>query len=80
MQTDNAFEKQKIRNSKKIGQRVFNLMEGGKKIYPREGLEYAGFLIDQIRRPTTFSTIAFDYALYHSHMFRPQDAEKVLLK
>lgn len=78
LQEDNAFEKLRFRHSEKLSQSIFDLMEGGKKIYPHEGLKEANYIIDQIRGLTTFSKKAFDYALYHSHMFRMRDAEQVL--
>lgn len=78
LQEDFQFEKLKFRQSVELSNAVFELMEGGKKIYPHEGLGQAQFIIDEIGKLTEFSEEAFEYALYRSHYYRLADREKCL--
>lgn len=78
LQQNFEFEKLKFKQSVELSQRVFEMMDRGKKIYPHEGLSKVQFIIDEIRRLTSFSTEAFEYALYRSHYYRLDDREKCL--
>lgn len=75
LQQDNHFEKLKFKQNARLSQRVYDLMDGGRKIYPHEGLNQAQFIIDEIRNLTTFSQEAFEYALYRNHHYRIVDRE-----
>lgn len=77
LQQDFEFEKLRFRHNEKLSQSVFDMMKGGKLIYPHEGLKHAEFIIDEIRKLSVFSEDAFQYALYRSHYFRLKDAEHV---
>lgn len=76
LQQDFQFEKLRFRHNEKLSSRVYELMKGGELIYPHEGLKQAEFIIDQIRTATSFSEEAFLYALYRSHYYKMEDAEK----
>ena len=78
LQHDFEFEKLKFKQSVELSRKVYEMMDGGKKIYPHEGLSQAQFIIDEIRKLTTFSTEAFEFALYRNHYYRLEDREKCL--
>ena len=78
LQKDFEFEKLKFKQSVELSRKVYEMMDGGKKIYPHEGLSQAQFIIDEIRKLTTFSTEAFEYALYRNHYYRLEDRENCL--
>ena len=78
LQQNFEFEKLKFKQSLKLSQRVFKMMDCGKKIYPHEGLGQVQFIIDKIRKLTCFSKEAFEYALYRSHYYRFADRAKSL--
>lgn len=76
LQEDYAFEKLRFKHSEALSEKVFDLMGGGEKIYPHEGLRDAEFIIEEIRNGTVFSEAAFQYALYRSHEYTMADEEK----
>lgn len=78
LQQNIEFEKLKFKQSVELSQRVFDMMDGGKKIYPHEGLGQVQFIIDEIRKLTCFSKEAFEYALYRNHYYSFADREKCL--
>lgn len=78
LQNNCEFQKLKFKQSVELSQRVFDMMDGGKKIYPHEGLEKVEFIIDKIRKLTQFSVDSFEYALYRNHYYRIEDREKCL--
>jgi hypothetical protein len=78
LQNDIHFEKLRFRHSEELSQYIFNLMEGGKLIYPQEGLSDSGFIIDMIKTSTVFSNKAFEYALKRNHYYRISDREECL--
>ena len=53
-------------------------MDGGKAIYPHEGLTQAQFIIDEIKKSTVFSKAAFYYALKKNQFYRIADEEQCL--
>lgn len=73
LEEDIGFEKLRFRQSAELSQKVFDMMDGGRKIYPHEGLNRVGFLIDQIQGLTDFSEEAFQYALARNHRWRVDD-------
>lgn len=75
LQDDASWEQLRFRQNHDLSCRVFELMDGGKKIYPDESLDCVRFHIDSIARATSFSEDAFEYALRRSHLFRESDAE-----
>lgn len=70
LQEDIGFEKLKFRHNEELANWIYDKMDGGKKIYPYEGLSECGFIIDQISRLTDFSEEALEYAVYRSHYFK----------
>ena len=76
LQQDCAFEKLRFRHSEKLANWIFEKMEGGKRIYPYEGLTEAQFVIDKIRGLYAFSKEALQYAVYRSHYYRLEDIDK----
>lgn len=55
LQADNRFEKLHFKQSAELSQRVFEMMEGGKKVFPYEGISEAKNILDQIKKATVFS-------------------------
>lgn len=76
LQKDYVFEKLRFKHSEKLSKNVFDMMEGGEKVYPHEGLKEADFIINRIRVGTLFSEEAFQYALYRSHEYALADGER----
>lgn len=76
LQKDYVFEKLRFKHSEKLSKNVFDMMEGGEKVYPHEGLKEADFIINRIRVGTVFSEEAFQYALYRSHEYALADGER----
>ncbi|MDE5553385.1 MAG: FRG domain-containing protein, partial [Malacoplasma sp.] len=62
LQDDIMFEKLYFRHSEELSQKVYELMEQGNKIYPKEGLNEFQDIIDQIRTATIFSEESFTEA------------------
>lgn len=69
LQDDFTFEKLRFRHSERLSREVFELMDGGKKIYPQEGLNDFADIIDKICNTTEFSQEAFDYAMENTEFF-----------
>lgn len=63
LQENGAFERLCFRHSEKLSQAVFDLMDGGRKIYPDEGLNEFQDILDRIATATNFSESAFAAAL-----------------
>lgn len=78
LQNDIQFEKLRFRHNEKLSKDVFELMEGGKLIYPQEGLTDIEFIINSIKASKTFSYEAFEYALKRNHYYRCSDREECL--
>lgn len=56
-------------------------MDGGKKIYPQEGLNDFTDILDKIHDTTEFSQEAFEYVLNNSNYFTSaREAENALLE
>lgn len=69
LQDDFTFEKLRFRHSERLSREVFELMDGGKKIYPQEGLNDFADIMDKICTTTEFSQEAFDYAMENTEFF-----------
>lgn len=63
LQENIAFEKLRFPHSEEMSRAVYELMDGGKKIYPEEGLDGFQDTIDSIKNATEFSEAAFLSAL-----------------
>lgn len=54
LQEDYTFEKLHFKHSVELSKSVFEMMDGGKKIYPQEGLDEFADNIEAIKSATTF--------------------------
>ena len=61
LQDDLEFEKLHFYHSVELSQKVFDMMDGGRKIYPQEGQEEFMDTIEKIKHATCFSEEAFEY-------------------
>lgn len=77
LQSDIGFEKLRFRHNEKLSKAVFELMHGGKLIYPHEGLNQVSFIIDEIAGLTEFSEQSFEAALRRSQFYCLKDADSV---
>lgn len=68
LQNDQGFEKLRFRHDEELSKWVYEKMQGGKLIYPHEGLNEVGFIIDKIKELTVFSSDAFKYALERNNI------------
>ncbi len=75
LQDDINFEKLHFRHSEKLSREVYETMDGGRKIFPQDGLDDFQDVIESIRSATAFSREAFDYAFEGNSFF--QDEEEV---
>lgn len=73
LQGDRTFERLIFRHNEKLSQNVFDLMEGGKKVYPQEGLNDFQDVIDLIKSAVAFSDEAFEYAIEKNQYFKDKD-------
>lgn len=79
LQYDFTFEKLRFRHNERLSREVFEMMDGGKKIYPQEGLNDFADIIEKINATTEFSQEAFEYAMNHtSYYASAAEAEKAL--
>ena len=76
LQSDRDFEKLRFRHNEKLSKAVYDMMEGGRLIYPQEGLTQIEFVIDQIRTAASFSEESFQYALERSHFYKCSEADR----
>ncbi len=76
LQEDITFEKLYFRHNEKLSRTVFDLMDGGKRIYPQEGLNDFEDVITTIKSATTFSDEAFEYALGKNPYWKDRDAAR----
>lgn len=68
LQENILFEKLRFPQSEKLSEAVFQLMDGGKNIYPQEGLDDFGDVINQIKSAAKFSEAAFLAALQKNQL------------
>lgn len=52
---DRRFEKMRFRQSVELSEQVFQMMDGGKKVFPQEGIAEIRDILIQIQNSTTFS-------------------------
>ncbi|MCD7729533.1 MAG: FRG domain-containing protein [Clostridia bacterium] len=69
LQSDSHFEKLHFKQSEKLSEHIFELMDCGKKIYPQEGITELSDIIKNIANATTFSQEAFE-AIYSENKER----------
>ena len=55
IQEDWHFEKLRFRQSVELSQQVYQMMDGGKKVFPNEGVTELRYYIDRIKHSTHFS-------------------------
>lgn len=77
LQKDDGFEKLSFRHNDKLANWIYEKMDGGKKIYPYDGLSDCDFIIKQIQGLTQFSRDALHYAVYRSHYFKLSEIDEV---
>ena len=67
LQQDMRFEKLRFHQSPELSQKVFDMMEGGKKVFPYEGITKARYLITAMQRAVIFSEddLAAAYEYWH---------------
>ena len=63
LQKNGAFKRLCFRHSEKLSKAVYDLMDGGRKIYPEEGLDEFQDVLEKITTATAFSESAFAAAL-----------------
>lgn len=55
LQNNQHFEKLHFIQSPELSQKVFDMMDGGKKVFPHEGISEAKDILDKMKRATVFS-------------------------
>jgi hypothetical protein len=75
LQDDPNFEKLRFRHSENLSRQVYDLMEGGRKVFPQDGLDEFHDVIESIRTATSFSEEAFRYAFEKNRFFN--DAQEL---
>lgn len=78
LQKNIDFEKLRFRHSEELSNWIYDKMEGGKLIYPHEGLNEVDFLIKQISELTIFSKDAFKYAIERNNADLQCDEKEIL--
>lgn len=73
LQKNNVFERVCFRHSEKLSKAVYDLMDGGRKIYPEEGLNRFQDILDKIAKATNFSESAFAAALEKNQLSKKAD-------
>lgn len=80
LQEDIFFEKLHFRHNEKLSQDVFDMMNGGESIYPKEGLNEFADVIEKIKCATSFSKEALEYAVNKNEYYTGvEQAENALL-
>lgn len=57
LQEDWHFEKLRFKQSAELSQQVYDMMDGGKKVYPNEGLSEIREIIEELKETVVFSMI-----------------------
>ena len=73
LQEDSSFEQFRFEQDPEFSKDVFDMMNGGKRIYPDESLTEALPIIGSIACATSFAKEALNYALTRSHYYRAED-------
>lgn len=73
LQNDNRFEKLRFLQSEELSNRVYKMMDGGKKVFPNEGIGKAVGILRTIQKALVFSEndllYAYNYAAVDTKMF-----------
>lgn len=79
LQEDYSFEKLRFRHNEKLSRAVYERMDGGKKIYPQEGLNDFSDVIQKIKSSTIFSREAFESVLNREGIYSSEaEAKKAM--
>lgn len=78
LQDDHSWEQLRFRQDEGLSRFIFDLMEGGKNIYPDESLDCVAGHLKGISQATQFSDGAFRYALARNHQFKLDEPEACL--
>lgn len=77
LQSDVRFEKLRFRQTPELSQKVYEMMEGGKKVFPNEGISKAKEVIVAMRNAVVFSEddlrAAYEYWGADTRLFPTQD-------
>lgn len=73
LQEDPSFEQYRFEQDPEFSKDIFDMMNGGKRIYPDENLTEALPIIGSIACATSFTKEALNYALTRSHYYRAED-------
>lgn len=76
LRDDDTFAEFRFEHDEEFSRFIYERMGRGSRIYPSEGINKAGFLIDRIRSLTTFAHSSFEYALRRSHYYALTDADE----
>lgn len=79
LQEDTSFEKLRFRHSEELSNYMYEKMEGGRKIYPQEGLNDFEDIIERIKHTTVFSKTAFEIAVKNTKVFLDEKEAKEAL-
>ena len=78
LQNDINFKKLRFRHSEELSNWIYDKMDGGKLIYPHEGLNEVDYLIKEISELTIFSKNAFRYAIEQNRADLICDEKEIL--
>lgn len=78
LQNNINFEKLRFRHSEELSNWIYDKMDGGKLIYPHEGLNEVDYLIKEISELTIFSKSAFKYAIEQNRADLICDEKEIL--
>ena len=78
LQNNINFEKLRFRHSEELSNWIYDKMDGGKLIYPHEGLNEVDYIIKKISKLTIFSKSAFKYAIEQNRADLICDEKEIL--
>lgn len=79
LQDNWRFEKLYVKLSVDLSNRIFDLMDGGKRVFPNEGITEAKELIDKIKNNWIFSDDDLKYAFYEQNQIESFDDFKDII-
>ena len=79
LNTDQDFERLVFSHSDELSIKIFEMAEGGRLIYPQEGLDYIRNTLKKIATSTEFTIEALRYALYRSHYYALSEENECLM-
>lgn len=68
LQDDNRFEILRFKHSPELSNKIFEMMHGGRKIFPFEGISELGDVLAKIRNATIFSEEDIEYVYCHENV------------